>query len=52
LQLLTKFPNKKTHAFNVSKLSRIIENNFNISFPQKQPCYNTILEIDKTWMKE
>jgi len=34
LQLSAKC-SKKKHTFNVSKLSKIIENNFNISFLQK-----------------
>jgi hypothetical protein len=36
---------------NVSKLSKIVKNNFNLSFPQKQPCFDTMLEIDTTSIK-
>jgi hypothetical protein len=42
----------KKNTPNVSKLSKIVENNFNLSFPQKQPCFNTMLEIDNVSMKE
>jgi hypothetical protein len=42
----------KQNTPNVSKLSRIVENNFNLSFLEKQPCSNTMLEIDNTSMKE
>jgi hypothetical protein len=39
---------KKKNSPNVPKLSKIVENNFNLSFPQKQTCFNTMLEIDTT----
>jgi hypothetical protein len=37
---------EKQNTPNVSKLSRIVESNFDISFFQKQPCFDTMLEID------
>jgi hypothetical protein len=36
---------KKT-TFDVSKLSRTGESNLNLSFLEKQPCFDTMLEID------
>jgi hypothetical protein len=37
---------------NVSRLSRIVENNFNLCFFQKQPCFDSMLEIDSGSMRE
>jgi len=51
LQLSAKCSKNKKHI-QCFKASKIIENNFNIYFPKKQPSFNTILEIDKTWMRE
>jgi hypothetical protein len=36
---------------NVSKLSKIVENNFNHFFPQKQPCFVTIIKLDNGLIK-
>jgi glucan phosphoethanolaminetransferase (alkaline phosphatase superfamily) len=38
----------KKNSPNVSKLSKIVKNNFNLSFPQKQQCFDTMLVIDTT----
>jgi hypothetical protein len=37
---------------NVLKLSRIVESNFNFSFLQKQPHFDTMLEINNWSMLE
>jgi hypothetical protein len=42
----------KNNSPNVSKLSKIVENNLNLSFPHKQPCFDTMLEIDTTSIKK
>jgi hypothetical protein len=43
---------KQKNITNVSKLSKAIEINFNLSFLQKQPCFDTMLKIDNESMKE
>jgi hypothetical protein len=37
---------------NTSNVSRIEENNFNHCFFQKQPCFDSMLEIDSGSMRE
>jgi hypothetical protein len=51
LKLSTKCKQTKKNTPNVSKLSRIVKNNSNLSFPQKQPNSDTMLEIKK-WINE
>jgi hypothetical protein len=51
LKLLTKCLKNKTQP-NISKLLRIIKNNFNLSFLQKQTCSNTMLKINNRSIKK
>jgi hypothetical protein len=51
LKLLAKCQKNK-NKLNISKLSKTIKNNFNLSFLQKQPCSNTMLEINNRSMRE
>jgi hypothetical protein len=43
---------KKQNTPNVVKFSRTIKSNFNLSFLQKQPCFDTMLEINSTSMRK
>jgi hypothetical protein len=51
LKLSTKIKKPKTHPM-FQSFQKFVESNFNLSFLQKQPCSNTILEIDNRSMRE
>ncbi len=43
---------EKLNTPNISKLLKIVKNNFNLSFPQKQPCSDTLLKINNMLIKK
>jgi hypothetical protein len=43
---------EKQNTPNVSKLSRIVESKLNLHSLKKQPCFNTMLGIDRKLIKE
>jgi hypothetical protein len=51
LKLSAIIKKPKTHSM-FQNFQKIVENNFNFSFFQKQPCSNTILAIDNRSMRE
>jgi len=46
-----KIPKNKTQP-NISKLLKIVKTSFILSFPQKQPCSNTMLKINNRSIKK
>jgi len=51
LKLLAKTKKPKTHPM-FQSFQKFVESNFNLSFLKKQPCSNTIFEIDNGSMRE